>query len=594
MKVINRNIQVSATPSVIGDEKGLFSLTLEQENENLSLYKLKYDSSKGKIEGPIMIQWRIPAINIKGVWAPNSLHEKRIHADWEFPQLQASISRNAPVLSIFGHSDENILTFSCTDIINAVEMEAALREEDNQVYCTFHFFTEQPFPDQDYETIIRIDSRPIQFSKAVQSIVGWWQSSTSITPTHIPEYAKVPLYSTWYSYHQDLDEESLLYECRESYKLGCKLIIIDDGWQTLDTNRGYDYTGDWEPDRFPNMADFVEKVHAEGMKMMIWYSVPFCGKKSKAYQIFKGKFLTENHHWAPVFDPRFPEVRSYLVNKYVQALLDWNIDGFKLDFIDDFKVYPETELKELNGRDTLSVFEGVNKLIQEARAALHAINKDVLIEFRQKYIGPALHQLGNMFRAFDCPNDSLTNRIRTTDVKLLSGSTPVHSDMFTWHKDESVEKAALQITSILFSVPQLSVRLKEVSDQHKAMVKFWFNYWATNKDVLLDGEFTADSPSANYPLLKAQKGDKIIAGIYDNMLQSVKSRFKYLDVINGKLSPNIVLNFTQTIPSAHWKIVDCMGNIIEENSGKTLEGITSFQVPANGILQLENLNNTNG
>ncbi|MEL7220878.1 MAG: hypothetical protein AAGJ93_06130 [Bacteroidota bacterium] len=41
--------------------------------------------------------------------------------------------------------------------------------------------------------------------------------------------------------------------------MGYKLIILDDGWQTLDNNRGYDYTRDWQPDRFEDMPGFVKK-----------------------------------------------------------------------------------------------------------------------------------------------------------------------------------------------------------------------------------------------------------------------------------------------------------------------------------------------
>ena len=174
-----------------------------------------------------------------------------------------------------------------------------------------------------------------------------------------------------------------------------------------------------------------------------------------------------------MFDPRFPEVRAYLVGIYTQALLDWNLDGFKLDFIDDFKVYPETEMNDLNGRDTLSVAKGVDLLIDDIKTALKSIKEDVLIEFRQKYIGPGLRKLGNMFRAFDCPNDSLMNRVRTTDVKLICGDTAVHSDMLTWSKDADVEYAALQFTSILFSVPQISVKLNERSKEEHSMIQFY-------------------------------------------------------------------------------------------------------------------------
>jgi len=34
------------------------------------------------------------------------------------------------------------------------------------------------------------------------------------------------------------------------------LIIVDDGWQTLDSARGYAYTGDWQPERMPDMKGF--------------------------------------------------------------------------------------------------------------------------------------------------------------------------------------------------------------------------------------------------------------------------------------------------------------------------------------------------
>jgi len=158
----------------------------------------------------------------------------------------------------------------------------------------------------------------------------------------------------------------------------------------MDNNRGYDYTGDWEPERLTDIVYFVRKVHKLDMKFMMWYSVPFCGKKSKAYQRFKGKFLTENHHWAPVFDPRYPEVREYLIGKYVFALKDWNLDGFKLDFIDDFMAYPETILTLDDRRDYASVNEGVDRLMTDVMNALKAIKPDILIEFRQKYVGPAM------------------------------------------------------------------------------------------------------------------------------------------------------------------------------------------------------------
>ena len=137
----------------------------------------------------------------------------------------------------------------------------------------------------------------------------------------------------------------------------------------------------------------------------------------------------------------------------------------KLDFIDDFRVYPETEEGMVNGRDCANVNQGVARLIRQIAETLKQIKPDLIIEFRQKYIGPELRRIGNIFRAFDCPNDSATNRLRTTDVRLIGGSSKVTADMVTWHAEEPTEIAALQLNNVIFTIPQLSVRLREQSDE---------------------------------------------------------------------------------------------------------------------------------
>ena len=57
---------------------------------------------------------------------------------------------------------------------------------------------------------------------------------------------------------------------------------MDDGWQTLDSNRGYAYAGDWDPERIPEMKDFVARSHEAGVKVLLWYAVPFVGKNARA------------------------------------------------------------------------------------------------------------------------------------------------------------------------------------------------------------------------------------------------------------------------------------------------------------------------
>src|SRR5204862_5578675 len=131
------------------------------------------------------------------------------------------------------------------------------------------------------------------------------------------------------------------------------------------------------------------------------------------------------------------------------------------------------------------------------------LRPEVMIEFRQPYIGPLIRKFGNMLRAGDCPNSALANRVKTVDLRLLSGQTAVHADMIMWHPTERVESAALQLLNILFAVPQVSVRLEQLPPDHRAMLAFWVGYWNSNRPVLLDGAIEPLFPAANYPLVVA-------------------------------------------------------------------------------------------
>ena len=166
------------------------------------------------------------------------------------------------------------------------------------------------------------------------------------------------------------------------------------------------------------------------------------------------------------------------------------------------------------GRDILSLPLAVDTLLSDVMARLRKLKPEILIEFRQSYIGPAIRKYGNMFRAADCPADVLSNRVRTLDLRLLSGNTAVHSDMLEWNMSTPVESAALQILNILFSVPQISIRFADLPEDHRKMVRFWLDFARDNKDVLLKGELFPYHPELNYPLVIAKNDAKQVAAVY--------------------------------------------------------------------------------
>ena len=576
----------------IDGDSSLTSLSKLENNDSSEVYELEFSSPEEVLPTPITLKWKMPALKVAGIWKPTNDFSKRIQADWELKPMESRISIDAPVISVFGHDDRNVLTFACSDAIHTLQLDAVLREEDNFLYCQVLLFSEVEQPVLDYKVQLRLDFVNTHFSENLKSVSKWWESFDDLKPTTVPSITKQPVYSTWYQFHQNLDEKVLLKECALAREIGYKTIIIDDGWQTKDSNRGYDYTGDWQPDRIPEMRVYIEKIHGLGMKAALWYSVPFCGKKSKAYQKFKGKFLTEDHRWAPVFDPRYPEVREHLIGLYTNALKDWNLDGFKLDFIDDFHRYEDTPMGAKDGRDYASINEAVDRLLGDVITRLQIIKPDVFVEFRQKYTGPAMRKYGNMFRAFDCPGDAAMNRIRIADLRMYCGNTAIHADMITWHADEPVEVAALQLVNVMFGVPQLSIKLEDCREDELNMIRFYTQYWNKYADILIEGDFKPSRPLANYPIQKVVKESFTIIGVHDDFVVSLDGITENIHFFNAQLATEIVIKSSDDFGSFKGTIFDCQGNIVSKKTIELSKGATLIEIPQCGMAQLREIKGT--
>ncbi len=573
--------------SVEGDLKE-FDVKISSENieDGLDLVKVSLTSEKASTPPKITLRWQIPSIDIAKFWNPNLGVDK---ATYYSNNVKTSATRYGPVLSYMNMNDENRMTVAVGDALNKLEFGSYLKEEDANFHYYVVLFDEEYPAIKHYETEILVDRRNQNFTKTLSGVTDWWAKQENYQPAKAPQDAFRPMYSTWYSYHQTLNVDELLEECRESKKMGMEAIIVDDGWQTMDDKRGYAFTGDWQPDRIPDMKGFVDQVHDLDMKFLLWYSVPFIGKNAENYPRFKGQYL---YYWdsqgAWVLDPRYPEVREFIIGIYEDAMADWGLDGFKLDFMAFFKPGEDTELTAEDGRDYASVYHAVDRLMTDIMGRLKEKNPEILIEFRQPYIGPLMRKYGNMLRAADCPNMATINRVRTTDTRLLGGSSAIHADMLMWHPNDPVEHAALQILNIMFSVPQISVRLNEIPQEHKDMIAFWVKYWNENQEVLMKSDFIPQKPDELYPLIKAQNTHKAVIGLYGNdmILSAGMANLEAFDIINARNKTQVVILNNSDMGVYHLQVLDCMGETVSERKITLNKGAVVIDVPASGLVKL--------
>ena len=496
------------------------------------------------------LSFNVPKLDTVAAWRPWS-ECSGFGMYWDPANLpgagETDFRRWMPLYACYSSGGRNRMTFAASESSEPLVIKAGIREEDNRLYFSFHFYDSKVARRSRLVARLRIDARDIFWSDAVREAADWMMSVSGRTPAPTPDAAFAPLYSTWYSFHQDVHQHEIERECAIASKMGMKTIIVDDGWQTDDTNRGYAFCGDWKEskNRFPDIKAHVARVHSMGMKYMLWYAVPWMGEKSANYARFKDKCLYHNKRLKTYcLDPRFPEVREFLISTYERALREWDIDGVKLDFIDSINVQGRDPAANDNfkGRDIKSVTEATERLISDIYKRLAAIKPDVLVEFRQAYIGPSIRTAANMLRVSDCPADMQRNRRGIVNLRLTSGTTAVHADPLAWHPTDTPEAAAKNVLCSMFSTIQYSMKFAGLDKSHVDMIAHWSRFGAKHVDALQRGRFKPYHPELAYPLIEGESDKERIFGVYaENVAVSTGALDKPVYILNATDADSLVV-----------------------------------------------------
>lgn len=565
-----------------GNKNASIKITEKKDGDLLFLF-VNMTLPEAQIPEKFSIKWKYSVKDCAFTWNPGMGDIHGLYFDWGKKVIKSRLASWMPLQQLISRNGKNKLTIAVSDVDTPIEIGTGVCEEDATIECEVTFFTVPTSLRTEYSTVIRLDTSDIPYYDSIYNVTNWWETDYGYNAAFVPESAKEPVDSLWYSFHQELDKEKIIKECELSSQLGMKTVIIDDGWQTDDNNRGYAFCGDWDvaPKKMGDMKTLVENIHKTGMKVMLWYSVPFVGIHCKKYEEFKNMFLDKSGDEKTFFalDPRYKKVRDYLVSIYENSVKEWNLDGLKLDFIDSFYLKGKS-LEPDPERDYSGLEDAIHALMSEVKARLTEINPEILIEFRQSYVGPSIRKYGNMLRVGDCPCDILKNRFNIVNLRYTSGKTAVHSDMIMWNTEDSVENAALQFTSILYSVPQISMLIDKLPADHYEMLKFYISFWKEWKNVLLDGKLTATNPECEYSLVCSRLDDAEIYTAYSDTVIPVTA--KKTIAVNASAYNSLII---KNALNKSYRVVNCMGE--ETAKGKLLSHLQEIEVPTAGIVFID-------
>lgn len=559
----------------------------EKLAERLFILHVAFDSDSPRIPTETELFFEYPTRDVQVRWTVNygTIHHL-LPPWWNGGRIRTTLNMNAPVYSFMNGDGMNRLTYAVSEASEDVYTTTGPKEN-SCIITRLFFFKGLQTPVRRKAFSVRIDMRELHFSEILREVGDWYAEDPAYSPpADVPEFARFPFYSTWYQFQRNVFAEKLDAELGEAVKCNLKNVILDDGWNYDGETVGatFRHAGDWgaAPRKFPDMKSHIKLAHDRGFHYMVWFPLPFLGDFAENdFARFKDKFIDPIKDGYGRLDPRFPEVREYLTDLYEHFVKEWDLDGLKLDFIDCFITWNDRAVTEnFAGRDIKSMPEAVETLLAEILARLKAIKPDILIEFRQKYVGPAMRKYGNIFRAADCAFDLLENRVRTIDLRLLSGNTAVHSDMLIWSPHDSAEVAALQILNIIFSTPQISCMLTELPEDHKRMLKFWMQFCMDHCKTLQESPIRPEHPELSYPQVSAESAEEIITAVYSPEQTICITPGKKQIVLNATHAEELVFKikkacFIQTF------------NVFGEKNGclELQAGLNSVPVSPSGFVQ---------
>ena len=204
------------------------TITLENKKEANGIFSVdvKMVLTSEHIPESFKICYSIPDnMNIYSTWSPSIRYDRNIGVNWNKKVTSSRLTSWMPLHSLVSLDGKNRMTVAISDAKTPIKIAAGVCEETACIDWEIIFFTQSVAPIKEYTATIRIDTRDIPYYDSIYDVISWWETNCEYVPAHVPEYAKLPMNSLWYSYHKMLDVEDILKECALSKSIGMDTVM---------------------------------------------------------------------------------------------------------------------------------------------------------------------------------------------------------------------------------------------------------------------------------------------------------------------------------------------------------------------------------
>ena len=380
-----------------------------------------------------------------------------------------------------------------------------------------------------------------------------------------------PIWCAW-GYERDFTLKEILNTLPEVKKLGIKWVGLDDGYQQAE--------GDWHTNKehFPGgdaeMKAFVDSIHAQGMKAVLWWAPMAADPGSQVLKNHR-HILLEQKNGAPQYiswwdayymsptDKTVIEETKKTVKLFMQ---DWGFDALKLD--GQFMNACAPDYGDHNIDYPEQSFEKMPLLFKTIYETAKSIKPDAVVEFCP--CGDVMNfyhmPYTNQFVASD-PESSWQVRLKNKVYKALMPHTAYfgdHVELTDTKKDFASQVGIGAVPGTKFVYPATGVKSKDenlLTPEKEKLFEQWLNIY--NEKMLSTGVYRGDLYDLGYDYPEAhciQKGDTMYYAFYNPDFNgtvqllglNANKKYKVFDYFNDKNlgtirgnHPNLKINFKE-------------------------------------------------
>lgn len=569
-----------------------FEATVDVKESGLQKYivSIYLHSTFAAVPPAFNLTVKFPKDKINQIWNSKTWSNKSSFSIPSYDRAAAGFS----IISGLTINDQNQITVACKDVYQAKFVSSNIREESDSVIFSLGFFEDNPPLSnlQDYQAEVLVDFRNIHFSKAIYDASSWFLSEEFKTSPVSVDTTNVPVFSTWYPMHRNIPLENITRELDSLRTFNFKSILVDDGWQAL-VNMKVDTSYTYEENSYKTMNLFRQKCQEMKLPLYLWYSLPFMGGNPVVMKKFDGKYI---RYRAPrqmyVLDPRYAEVRKYLVSTYANFLNEWKFDGYWFDFLKGFYPSEGQVMDENKGRDFVSIDLAVDTLYADMKARLKSINPNIFMGQKFAVVGPNLISYQNFLTGFvGVDNTTQIVREKMVNNRLLYGKYTPFMEVVAISPNDKPIDIARKLQSVLFGNPYLSFYVTTLPAEAKQTIRFWLEYWKKNYKTIVEGDFEPMQVSRFYPVIKVEDERKMIYMLYEDYTINLPVNLtRPIEVINSKVTGNVQFMLSKPGLQYQFEMFDCLGNNIEKGELKSKKNTLDLTVPPAGYIRITAIN----